>query len=233
MAANIPDPSILQKMRADWDQRARDNAHYFIATANEDWSEEEFFESGRMNVSDEVLTDMGNVCQGKDPKQMKVLEIGCGAGRITRALAEIFGEVYAVDVSGEMVERARHSLRDVPNAHVFQNSGADLRVLGDIQFDFAFSFIVFQHIPSHAVIESYLHDVHRVLREGALFKFQVQGGDLHATSDGPDTWLGVHFSESDARALAERTGFEPRYLVGAGTQYFWLWFFRQASQAGI
>ena len=220
-------------MRADWDQRARENARYFIATANEDWSEEEFFQSGRINVSDEVLTDMGNVCQGKDPKQMKVLEIGCGAGRITRALAEIFGEVYAVDVSGEMVEQARHSLRDVPNAHVFQNSGADLRILGDIQFDFAFSYIVFQHIPSHAVIESYLNDVHLVLREGALFKFQVQGGDLHATSDGPDTWLGVHFSESDARALAERTGFEPRYLHGAGTQYFWLWFFRQPSQAGI
>jgi hypothetical protein len=27
--------------------------------------------------------------------------------------------------------------------------------------------------------------------------------------------------------LAERCGFEPRYRHGAGTQYFWLWFFRK------
>ena len=40
---------------------------------------------------------------------MSVLEIGCGAGRLTRALANFFGEVYAVDISGEMVKRAvRH-----------------------------------------------------------------------------------------------------------------------------
>ena len=50
---------------------------------------------------------MINICQGKDPKQMRVLEIGCGAGRVTRALASVFGEVYAVDISGEMVRQAR------------------------------------------------------------------------------------------------------------------------------
>ena len=231
MASKAPDPALLQQMRADWDQRARENARYYIATGKEEWSDEDFFESGRTTVREEILTDMGNICQGKDPKQMKVLEIGCGAGRITRALAELFGEVYAVDVSGEMVEQARHSLRQTPNAHVFQNNGADLQVLGDVELDFAFSFIVFQHIPSRDVIENYLRDVHRLLRPGALFKFQVQGGDLSAaaTPDTPDTWLGVHFSEADARAMAARTGFEARYLHGAGTQYFWLWYFRRQA----
>ena len=38
---------------------------------------------------------------------MRVLEIGCGAGRLTRALANFFGEVHAVDISGEMVAQAR------------------------------------------------------------------------------------------------------------------------------
>jgi ubiquinone/menaquinone biosynthesis C-methylase UbiE len=91
---------------------------------------------------------------------MKVLEIGCGSGRITRALAEIFGEVYAVDISGEMIRQAARGAADTPNAHVFQNSGTDLAVLGDIQVDFAFSFIVFQHIPSREVIHSYVREVH-------------------------------------------------------------------------
>ena len=51
----------------------------------------------------------------------------------------------------------------------------DLSVLPDLEFDFAFSSIVFQHIPSRDIIENYVREVHRLLRPGALFKFQVQG----------------------------------------------------------
>lgn len=221
-----PPQSVLEKMRREWDERARENARHFVATARTDWTDHDYFESGRENVRREILTDMGNVCQGKDPKQMKVLEIGCGSGRITRALAEIFGEVFAVDISGEMIRQASETLRDVPNAHVFQNSGSDLRVLGDIDVDFAFSYIVFQHIPDRSVIRSYVREVHRLLRPGGLFKFQVQGDATLLTSP-EDTWLGVPFSDADAVEMAQACGFEPRYRHGAGTQYFWLWYFKK------
>jgi SAM-dependent methyltransferase len=220
-----PDPLLVEKMRREWDERAKENARYYVATAQSEWSDEEYFESGRQNVADEILTDMGNVCQGKDPKDMTVLEIGCGSGRITRALAEVFGQVYAVDISGEMVRQAKESLQNKPNAHVFQNSGSDLRVLGDIQVDFAFSYIVFQHIPSREVIQSYVSEVYRLLRPGGLFKFQVQG-DASLMTTPEDTWLGVPFSDDDAVAMAGNCGFEPRHRHGAGTQYFWLWFFK-------
>src|SRR6266852_6055818 len=147
---------LLDKMRQEWDGRARENAHHYIANCKDSWSEEEFYLSGEQTLREEILTDMGNICQGADPKQMRVLEIGCGAGRITRALSALFGEVHAVDVSGEMVGKARAALVDRPNAFVYQNNGKDLSVLGDRVFDFAFSTIVFQHIPSYAVIESYV-----------------------------------------------------------------------------
>jgi ubiquinone/menaquinone biosynthesis C-methylase UbiE len=212
-------------MREEWDRRAHENARHYVATGQTDWDDESYFESGRENVRREILTDMGNICQGKDPKQMTVLEIGCGSGRITRALAEVFGQVYAVDISGEMIRQATESLRDHPNAHVFRNSGSDLSVLGDIQVDFAFSFIVFQHIPSRDVIRSYVREVNRLLRPGGLFKFQVQGGS--GMDDAPgDTWLGTPFSDADAVAMAEECGFEARYRIGAETQYFWLWYFK-------
>jgi ubiquinone/menaquinone biosynthesis C-methylase UbiE len=158
-------------MRCEWDERARENARYFIATGNAEWNTEEFFNSGRLNVFFEILTDLGNVCQGWNAKAMRVLEIGCGAGRMTRALAEVFGEVYAVDISGEMIGRAKEALADLSNVRLFQNNGADLRVLGDIQIDFAFSYIVFQHIPAREVIYSYVREVNRLLRPGGLFKF--------------------------------------------------------------
>lgn len=216
----------LDKMRQDWDERARENARFYVNTERTDWTDEEFFESGRRTVREEILTDMINICQGKDPKQMKVIEIGCGAGRVTRALAELFGEVHAIDVSGEMVALAREALADLPNAHVYQNNGMDLSVLPPGPYDFAFSSIVFQHIPSWEIVEAYVKDVHRLLRPGALFKFQVQG-DPNVETDPDDTWLGVPFTDEQAVAMAERCGFEPRYRHGAGSQYFWLWYFRK------
>jgi len=216
----------LQKMREDWDQRARENARHYVDTASAAWTDEEFFRSGEMTVAEEILTDLGNICQGKAPGDMRVLEIGCGAGRVTRALAKFFGEVHAVDVSGEMVRIASEALQGQRNAFIYQNNGRDLTIIPALEFDFAFSSIVFQHIPSREIIESYVQEVHRLLRPGALFKFQVQGDStLETTPD--DTWLGAPFSERQAVDMALRCGFDPRYRYGAGEQYFWLWFFKR------
>lgn len=222
-------PDQLEKMRRDWDDRARENARYYVATGRKDWTDEDFFASGEKAVSEDVLTDMTNVCQGRDPQTMRVLEIGCGAGRVTRALSKIFGEIHGVDVSGQMVAQARQALRDRPNVFLYQNNGCDLTVIPEQEYDFAYSTIVFQHIPSYEVIDSYVREVHRLLRPGALFKFQVQGY-LGARSTPGDTWHGVSFSEEQARAMAERTGFEMRYTYGAGNQYFWLWFFKDGPR---
>src|SRR3989442_695354 len=149
-------PELLEKMHREWDERARQNARYYVATAKQDWTDEEFFHSGESHLREQILNDMINICQGKDPRSMKILEIGCGAGRVTRALAQVFGRVDGVDVSGEMLARAREALRDYPNIFLHQNNGVDLSLFDDEQFDFAFSSIVFQHIPSKAVIENYV-----------------------------------------------------------------------------
>jgi SAM-dependent methyltransferase len=216
----------LNKMREDWDHRARENARHYVNTANTQWTDDEFFASGERTVAEEILTDMGNICQGKPPVDMRVLEIGCGAGRVTKALSKLFGEVHAVDVSGEMVRQAKEALRGHPNAFVYQNNGKDLNVVPEREFDFAFSSIVFQHIPSREIIENYVREVHCLLRNGALFKFQVQGDSTLQTQP-DDTWLGVPFSERQAVDMAYRCGFDPRYRHGAGGQYFWLWFFKK------
>jgi 2-polyprenyl-3-methyl-5-hydroxy-6-metoxy-1,4-benzoquinol methylase len=215
----------LDRMRQDWDERARENARHYIATGHELWDDDAFFRSGETTVAEQILTDVTNICQGKSPQDMRVIEIGCGAGRITRALARLFGEVHAVDVSGEMVQAARLAVAQFPHATVYRNNGHDLTVLPDKLYDFAFSTIVFQHIPNRQIIYSYVREVHRLLRPGALFKFQVQGGTIDAGSE--DTWIGVSFSDEEAVEMAEACGFEPRYRHGSGDQYFWLWFFKK------
>lgn len=214
---------IQRKMRVDWDCRARENAFHYIASSQTDWDTKEFYRSGQSSVAETVLPDLDHICRGRPAKNLRVLEIGCGAGRMTHALAEVFGEVHGVDISGEMVAQGRRFLADVPNVHLHHNNGIDLVVLGDLRFDFAFSFIVFQHIPSRAIIENYVREVGRVLRPGSLFKFQVQGSSKVAVSES-DSWLGAPISKVLAENMAEHNGFTISRSEGAGEQYFWLWF---------
>lgn len=226
----------LRNMRRDWERRAGENARHYVLTGQQNWTDEEFYQAGEVTMQEDILNDLENICQGKNPKDMAVLEIGCGAGRVTRAFANFFGRVYAVDISRTMVAQARRAVAAFPLSRVFQNNGKDLRVVGNSwwnrfgigrppQVDFAFSMMVFQHIPSREIIESYVREVHRLLRPGGLFKFQVQGSpDVHLHPE--DTWVGATFSEQEARQLAERCGFEMRYQSGAGDQYYWLWFFK-------
>ena len=102
-------------------------------------------------------------------------------------LARIFGHVTALDVSKEMIDRARVNLADLHNVTLILGDGASLSAVPDESHDFAFSFIVFQHIPSTEVIASYCREVRRVLRPGSLFKFQVNGVVWDRHEIAPDT----------------------------------------------
>jgi len=220
-------------MRKDWDERARENARFYVHCGEVNWNEREFFRSGEINVANEIMPDMVRICGGsRSPLDLSILEIGCGVGRMTRMLARIFGQVTGVDVSHEMIEQARANLSDLENVTLVLGDGATLSTLADESYDFAFSFIVFQHIPSIEVISSYCREVRRVLRSGALFKFQVQGADWERIGP-PDTWEGVTLSEEAARGLCHATDFWFELGQGAGSQFFWLWFRMPWSPEGL
>jgi ubiquinone/menaquinone biosynthesis C-methylase UbiE len=215
--------AALDAMRNDWDQRARENAEYYIQTAVEHWNEREFFRSGEIDVANEIMPDMLRICGGsRSPLDLDVLEIGCGVGRMTKMMARVFGRVTGIDVSAEMIRRARANLSS-DNVTLIVGDGATLSPLKDASCDFAFSYIVFQHIPSSEVVASYCREVYRVLRPGSLFKFQVQG-TVWDRDRPPNTWTGISLSEEDSRLFCQDTGFILEKSHGAGTQDYWLWF---------
>jgi len=140
-------------------------------------------------------------------------------------MASLFAEVHAVDISAEMIALARRNLSDLKNVFFWKNSGCDLSPVADGLVDFAFSFLVFQHIPSRDVIETYVREVHRCLRPGGIFKFQVKG-----RTDRDDTlydsWHGVPLSMAEVEAMSTRCGFDVLAASGDRSQYFWLWFLK-------
>jgi SAM-dependent methyltransferase len=204
------------RMRTDWDARALRDAERFVYTRDSAADEADFDSSGRANFLQLVRPYLPLLVEGRDPRSARALEIGCGVGRMTRWFAEYFGEVDGVDVSPEMARLARERLRGIGNARIHEGSGTDLSGFASESFDLVFSYIVFQHIPSKAVIENYVREAARVLRPGGFLKFQLNGAPVeHA----PDTWVGVSYSLGEARALVESAGFSLAAAEGPGTQY--------------
>src|SRR5215208_2054844 len=107
----MEDPKVLEQMRADWNERAGEDANYYVAFGRREQDDAEFFST----AADVVKGFEGELkrLRGRDA----ALEIGCGPGRLMRPLAKHFGEIHGVDVSDEMIRLARERLRGAPNAH--------------------------------------------------------------------------------------------------------------------
>jgi ubiquinone/menaquinone biosynthesis C-methylase UbiE len=97
---------------------------------------------------------------------MRVLEPGCGSGRLTVRLAEATGpdgEVWAFDLSGAMIERARG--RGLP-AHVrFTQTSANDIPCGADRFDRVICFNAFPHFTDR---KRAVAEMARVLKPGGL-----------------------------------------------------------------
>jgi len=109
---------------------------------------------------------------GADPQGGRCVEVGCGPGRMTGALAERFDELVAVDVSPAMLEQARANVT-APNVRFAAVSGELLDGLEDDSADALVCYLVLQHLPSRRVVESYLREFRRLLAPGGEAFVQV------------------------------------------------------------
>jgi SAM-dependent methyltransferase len=213
------DPRLCERMKADWNARAGEDAHYYVAFGRRQQSEDEFFETAR-EMAVALERELRRLPPAPSPRVRRALEIGCGPGRLMRPLSRHFGEIHGVDVSDEMVRLARDRLRGIPHAHVHATSGADLAPFADDSFDFVYSYAVFQHIPSAEVVFAYLREARRVLKEGGILRCQMNG--LPESAARYDTWSGVRISAEQAASFAREHDFQLLALEGAATQYMWL-----------
>jgi SAM-dependent methyltransferase len=99
---------------------------------------------------------------GADPRGGTCVEVGCGPGRMTGALAERFDRVLALDVSPAMLERAREAV-PAPNVTFQAVAGDRLDGVQDGIAGVLVCYLVLQHLPSAAVVRSYLREFARVL----------------------------------------------------------------------
>jgi ubiquinone/menaquinone biosynthesis C-methylase UbiE len=131
------------------------------------WTEADFYASGRQDWADflehwrHYAPNLGGRC----------VEIGCGAGRITAALAASFDTVVAVDVSDVMLNRARANTPDTVTFHRVE--GSELPI-PDSSADAVFTVHVLQHLDTEEAIRSYIDEAFRVLRPGGTIMAHIR-----------------------------------------------------------
>jgi SAM-dependent methyltransferase len=167
-------PSVTKIMSRDWDERARKNAFHYIASWQKEWDLESFVASGEEDFERLVIPVLARCDLTATGKRM--LELGCGAGRMTASFAKRFEHVYALDLSLEMLSRARQMHTAQKNILWLLSNGADLSCVASDSMDFVFSYLVLQHLPEKALALRYIREMLRVLRPGGVFLFQFNGG---------------------------------------------------------
>lgn len=100
----------------------------------------------------------------------RVLDLGCGAGRTTVALAELGLPAYGIDISELMIDVAREQARHTGVEETTEFAVMDSRRLEGIpddSFDAAlYSYNGLELVPGLAGKRRVLREVHRVLRPG-------------------------------------------------------------------
>lgn len=197
------------KTNVEWREWGRQDPLYGVATwagkareGDEPWTDEEFYEVGAQDWA-----DFAAHWRAYGMPRGSCLEIGCGAGRVTRELARDFDHVIAVDVSADMVEYAK--LHVPGNVEFAVTDGTSLPAPRQ-SVDGVFSVLVLQHLERVDDVERYLREVWRVLRPGGTMMIQVP---IYAW---PGSFVGFKILYGIRRAAATVRAAIRRRLLEAG-----------------
>lgn len=185
----------------DWETLGRVDPLWavYVAPGTErgGWDIDAFLATGRAEV-DRVITRLDAVAPSVP--RGRVLDFGCGVGRLSLALAAHFDEVVGVDVSPAMLEGAREIAGERCTFVLDQSD--DLTSVGSNTMDVSYSSLVLQHLPRDRAL-GYLRELIRVTRPGGCIIAQV--------ASRPDWSLkGMVFRFAPTRLI----GWGQRHLLG-------------------
>ncbi|MGB1253406.1 MAG: class I SAM-dependent methyltransferase [Candidatus Promineifilaceae bacterium] len=235
--------SELSALNERWEIRAKRNPMHYIYSTQEDWNLDEFLQTGEENIA--AIVDKYVALYQIDPSELVAVDIGCGMGRLTQALAHRFKHVHGFDISESMIASAKSIVPDsVDNIDYYVTSGSSLQPLGTEAIDFVFSYIVLQHVPSKEIVRQYLYETARILKPNGHALLQVNGRirplreRIHlkvVASDrmpilkrrlkfkiDPPSSMGATFTLAEIEKLAAEVDLKLLAIRNPGSNYMWL-----------
>lgn len=113
----------------------------------------------------------------------RMLDLGCGMGRIATALAPRVRRLDALELSPAMAALAREALAGHANAAVETGDAADLSAWSDAVFDLVLAVDMWPHVRASRSEERTLAEISRVLAPGGAFVVLNYSWDGDPTTD--------------------------------------------------
>ena len=115
-----------------------------------------------------------------NPKEMTVLDFGCGPGRNLVRFGPQFKRMDGVDISANNLTNAKlwleHNKLWQDDIQLIQCNGLTLGAIKDNSYDLVISSITMQHICSHTIRFNYLKEFFRVLKPDGWISIQMGFG---------------------------------------------------------
>jgi 2-polyprenyl-3-methyl-5-hydroxy-6-metoxy-1,4-benzoquinol methylase len=163
----------IQQAHKNWTELGENDPMWVVLSLPDKlggkWTPEKFFASGREEI-DRVLRIIREAGVTVNPG--RALDFGCGLGRLSQALAEHFRRVEGVDISDSMIRQAQQYNKHPDKVEYQLNVKNDLSLYPRNQFDFIYSNIVLQHVPSTDQL-LYIAEFMDLLKIGGVAYFQT------------------------------------------------------------
>ena len=163
----------LSGLRRHWNEYGKSDPLWAILTAPDKkgnrWSIDEFLQTGRDEIA-RVIAYLDE--RGLNDRRRRALDFGCGAGRLTHALAPYFDQVTGVDIAPSMIDVARRLHGDVRGVEFKVNASDKLDSIESDSIDLVYTRLVLQHMAPRYV-RAYLAEFVRVLCPGGVLLFQL------------------------------------------------------------
>jgi SAM-dependent methyltransferase len=169
--------SRLGRHQRDWEDLAQLDPLWAIQSSEHNRfggaDDEAFMASGRRKV-DRLMARLDRL--GVPARHERVLDFGCGVGRLTLPLADRFEQATGIDIAPSMIEQARLRAGGRQDLRYLVNDRNDLQILTGEQFDLVYTALVLQHLPSAEMALRYLGELARLVAPGGVLVAQVPVG---------------------------------------------------------
>ncbi|MEE7459948.1 hypothetical protein MFUR16E_00610 [Methylobacterium fujisawaense] len=169
--------ALFLHIESNWQQMGQGEPHWSVLT-------DEKFKQDNINDNMDLFYDTSNrdveimklafERSGGSISQLKTcFELGCGVGRMTVALANIFEHVTAVDISEPHLKHAQTALDRRGLRNVTLKKLQKIDQLNEVEkFDLFYSIIVLQHNPP-PVMRYMLDQIFSKIKSGGYAYFQI------------------------------------------------------------